>query len=272
MKNVVKQEKEMSFLDHLEVLRWHLIRSAGAIFIVGVVVFVYQREVYENFLLAHLKGSFPSYGWLCTLSSLFNIDSGFCHVSYPMVLQSLSPTNQLSNAIWTSFILGFIISFPYVLYEIWKFISPGLNPKERSNSKGFIFVSSFLFFSGVCFSYFVIAPLSVYFFFNYQITDMIQNNFNFSSYIGMITNTLLGVSAVFELPIIIYFLTKIGLVTPQFLRKSRKYALIVVLIVAAIITPPDIASQIIVAIPIMFLYEISIIISKMVIKKQNKNV
>lgn len=272
MKDVAEKEKEMSFLDHLEVLRWHLIRSTLAIFSVGVVLFIYQKEVYENFLLAHLNSNFPSYAWLCKLSSLFNIDSGFCNVKYPMVLQSLSPTNQLSNAIWSSVILGFIVSFPYVLYEIWRFVSPGLNKKERTNSRGFIFVSSFLFFLGVCFSYFIIAPLSVYFFFNYQITDMIQNNFNFSSYVSMITNTLLGVSVVFELPIIIYFLTKIGLVTPEFLRKSRKYALIVVLIVAAIITPPDVASQIIVAIPIMILYEISIIISKVVIKNQNKDV
>jgi len=271
MRDVAGQEKEMSFLDHLEVLRWHLIRSAAAIFTTGIVAFVYQKEVYEYFLLAHLKSNFPSYAWLCKLSSLFNIDSGFCNVNYPMVLQSLSPTNQLSNSIWSSVILGFIVSFPYVLYEIWKFISPGLTAKERGSSRGFIFVSSFLFFLGICFSYFVIAPLSVYFFFNYQITDMIQNNFNFSSYIGMITNTLLGVSVVFELPIIIYFLTKIGLVTPEFLRKSRKYALVVVLIIAAIITPPDVASQVIVTIPIMILYEISIIISKMVLKKQNKN-
>lgn len=271
MGKAVKQEKEMSFLDHLEELRWHLIRSSIAIFAVGIVLFVYQRQVYENFLLAHLKSDFPSYKWLCKLAELFNIESGFCNVSYPMVLQSLSPTNQLSNSIWSSIVLGFIITFPYVLYEIWRFISPGLNPKERLNSKGFIFVSSFLFFLGVSFSYFVIAPLSVYFFFNYQITEMIQNNFNFASYISMITNALLGIAIVFELPIIIYFLTKIGLVTPQFLRRYRKYALVIVLVISAIITPPDIVSQIIVTIPLMVLYEISIVVSKMILKKQEKN-
>jgi len=264
-------EKEMSFLDHLEELRWHLIRSSIAIFVIGIVLFVFQTEVYEYFLLAHLKSDFPSYHWLCWASSYFGIDSGFCNVNYPMVLQSLSPTNQLSNSIWTSIILGFVIAFPYILFEMWKFISPGLSSKERLGSKGFIFVSSFLFFLGVAFSYFVIAPLSVYFFFNYQITDMIQNNFNFSAYISMIVNALLGVAIVFELPIIIYFLTKIGLVTPQFLKRYRKYALIIVLILAAIITPPDVASQVIVTIPIMILYEISIVISKVVLKKQEKN-
>ncbi len=272
MKKTVEKEPEMSFLDHLEVLRWHLIRSTIAIFSVGIVLFIFQKQVYDYFLLAHLKSSFPSYAWLCKLSGYFGINSGFCNIKYALVLQSLSPTAQLSNAIWSSAILGFIIAFPYVLYELWRFISPGLTPKERTNSKGFIFVSSFLFFLGVAFSYFVVSPLSVYFFFNYHITDIIHNNFNFSAYVSMITNTLLGVSVVFELPIIIYFLTKIGLVTPQFLRKSRKYAIVAVLVLAAIITPPDVASQIIVAIPIMILYEVSIIISKVVIKKQNENV
>jgi len=270
MKN--SEEKEMSFLDHLEALRWHLIRSTLAILTIAIVLFVYQKEVYEFFLLAHLKNNFPAYAWLCEFSRIFGIESGFCNINYPLVLQSLSPTDQLSNAIWTSAILGFVVAFPYVLFELWSFISPGLSDKERSSSRGFIFISSFLFFMGVAFSYLVISPLSVYFFFNYQITDMIQNNFNFSEYISMITNTMLGVAIVFELPIIIYFLTKIGLVTPEFLRNSRKYAIVIILIVAAIITPPDIASQIIVTIPIMILYEVSILISKLVIKKQKENV
>jgi len=272
MKKSAEKETEMSFLDHLEILRWHLIRSTIVVFSIGIVLFIFQKQVYDYFLLAHLKSSFPSYAWLCKLSSYFGINSGFCNIKYALVLQSLSPTAQLSNAIWSSAILGFILAFPYVLYELWRFIAPGLTPKERTNSKGFIFISSFLFFLGVAFSYFVVSPLSVYFFFNYQITNIIHNNFNFSAYVSMITNTLLGVSVVFELPIIIYFLTKIGLVTPQFLRKSRKYAIVAVLVLAAIITPPDVASQIIVAIPIMILYEVSIIISKMVIKKQNENV
>jgi sec-independent protein translocase protein TatC len=270
MKN--SQEKEMSFLDHLEALRWHLIRATLAILTIAIVLFVYQKEVYEYFLLAHLNNNFPAYAWLCEFSRIFGIESGFCNVNYPLVLQSLSPTDQLSNAMWTSAILGFVIAFPYVLFEIWSFISPGLSVKERKSSRGFIVISSFLFFMGVTFSYFVISPLSVYFFFNYQITDMIQNNFNFSEYISMITNTMLGVAIVFELPIIIYFLTKIGLVTPEFLRSSRKYAIVIILIVAAIITPPDVASQIIVAIPIMILYEVSILISKLVIKKEKENV
>lgn len=272
MKKPAERETEMSFLDHLEALRWHLIRATLAILAIAIVLFVYQKEVYEYFLLAHLRNDFPPYTWLCEFSKVFGIDSGFCSVNYPLVLQSLSPTDQLSNAMWTSVILGFVVAFPYVLFEIWRFISPGLSSNERKSSRGFIFISSFLFFLGVLFSYLVVSPLSVYFFFNYQITDMIQNNFNFSDYISMITNTMLGVAIVFELPIIIYFLTRIGLVTPEFLRHSRRYAIVIILIVAAIITPPDVASQIIVSIPIMILYEVSILISKMVIKKQKEHV
>ena len=175
------------------------------------------------------------------------------------------------NAIWSSFILGIILSFPYLLWEIWRFISPGLTKNEVKSSKGFIFIASFLFFCGIAFSFFVIAPISIHFLYNYQISELIQNNFTLDSHIGLVTNMLLGVSILFELPVLIYFLTKIGLVTPDFLRKYRKHALVVVLILAAIITPPDIASQVIVAIPILILYEISIKVSKIVIQKQQKN-
>ena len=263
-------QKDMSFLDHLEELRWHLVRSVAAIFIVAIVIFTFQTEVYENFLFAHKKPDFITYKWFCELFTNIGIESKFCNLHFPQKLQSLALTQQLMNAIWTSLILGFIVAFPYVLWEIWRFIAPGLHSTEQKKSKGFIFISSFLFFLGVAFSYYVIVPMSVYFFYNYQITDMIENNFKMESYIGLVTNTLLGVALVFELPVIVYFLTKIGLVTPQFLKTYRKHALVAVLILAAIITPPDIASQVIVAIPILILYEISIYVSKFVSKNQLK--
>ena len=186
-------------------------------------------------------------------------------------LQSIKVTSQLMNSIWSSLILGVILSFPYLLWEIWRFVSPGLTKNEIKRSRGFIFLASFLFFIGVLFSFYIIAPISIHFLYNYQITDAIQNSFTLESHIGLVTNMLLGVSILFELPVLIYFLTKIGLVTPDFLRKYRKHALVVVLILAAIITPPDIASQVIVAIPILILYEISIKVSRRVIKKQQKN-
>jgi len=265
------QQKEMSFLNHLEELRWHLVRGFGAIFIVAIVLFVFQTEVYEQFLFAHKNPNFITYQVFCDVFTSIGIDSSFCNLEFPDKLQSLAPTQQLMNSIWTSLILGIIVTFPYLLWEIWRFIAPGLHPKEVKKSRGFIFIASLLFFIGVLFSYFVILPMSIYFFYNYQITDMIQNNFKLEAYIGLVTNTLLGVSAVFELPVIIYFLSKIGLITPEFLKKYRKHALVVVLVLSAIITPPDVASQIIVSIPILILYEISIYVSRMVIKKQQKN-
>jgi sec-independent protein translocase protein TatC len=268
---MAEKQEEMSFLGHLEELRWHLVRSAAAIFIIGVLLFVFQKEVYEHFLLAHRKPDFITYQIFCDFFNLFGIDSTFCAVAFTDNLISLKPTQQLMNAIWSSFILGIILSFPYLVWELWRFISPGLTTKEVKSSKGFIFIASFLFFCGIAFSFYVIAPISIHFLYNYQISDLIQNNFTLDSHIGLVTNMLLGVSILFELPVLIYFLTKIGLVTPEFLKKYRKHALVVVLILAAIITPPDIASQVIVAIPILILYEISIKVSKMVIKKQQKD-
>jgi sec-independent protein translocase protein TatC len=268
---MAEKQQEMSFLGHLEELRWHLVRSASAIFIIGILLFVFQKEVYEHFLLAHRKPDFITYQIFCEFFNLFGIDSTFCAVEFNDNLISLKPTQQLMNAIWSSFILGIILSFPYLVWELWRFISPGLTTKEVKSSKGFIFIASFLFFCGIAFSFYVIAPISIHFLYNYQISDLIQNNFTLDSHIGLVTNMLLGVSILFELPVLIYFLTKIGLVTPEFLRKYRKHALVVVLILAAIITPPDIASQVIVAIPILILYEISIKVSKMVIKKQQKD-
>ncbi len=261
---------QMSFLDHLEELRWHLVRSTLAIFIVAITIFAFSKTVYEKFLLAHLDKDFPTYVWMCNLSKKFNFESDFCDISFTTSLQSLAPTGQLMNLIWTSLILGFIVAFPYVLWEIWRFISPGLHPKERKKSRAFIFYASVLFFIGVLFSYYVIAPLSVYFFYNFKITDLIENKFDFKSHISLITSTLLGVSLMFELPVIMYFLTKIGLITPDFLKKNRKMALVIVLIASAIITPPDVASQVIVTIPIMLLYELSIFISKRVLKNEQK--
>ncbi len=264
-------DKEMSFLGHLEELRWHLIRSALAIFIVAIVLFMFQKQVYEDFLLAHRKPDFITYQLFCDFFQLFGIESGFCNVEFKDNLLSLKPTQQLMNSIWTSMILGVVISFPYLLWELWRFIAPGLTDKEIKKSRGFIFIASFLFFCGILFSFYVIAPISIHFLYNYQITDLIQNNFTMDSHIGLVTNMLLGVSILFELPVLVYFLTKIGLITPEFLKRYRKHALVLVLIVAAIITPPDIASQIIVAIPILILYEASIKVSRMVIKRQLKN-
>ncbi|MGB0891639.1 MAG: twin-arginine translocase subunit TatC [Flavobacteriaceae bacterium] len=269
---MAKEEgKEMSFLAHLEELRWHLVRSTAAIFIFAIVLFAFDKQVYENFLFAHRDPNFITYRLFCDFFTAFNIESAFCNVSFAHTkLQSLQLTQQLMNSIWTSFILGIILAFPYILWEIWRFITPGLHENEIKKSRGFILIASLLFFLGVLFSFYIIAPVSIHFLYNYQITDMIENNFTMDSHISLVTNMLLGVAVMFELPVIVYFLSKIGLITPEFLKQYRKHALVAVLILAAIITPPDVASQVIVAIPVLILYEISIYVSKVVIKRQQK--
>mgnify|MGYP000539562714 CR=1 FL=1 len=245
---------------------------AGAVLLFTIVFFAFAEEVYNNFLLAHIQPDFVTYRFFCDFFNLFGLESDFCNIDFSgNKLQSIKVTSQLMNSIWSSFILGIIVAFPYLLWEVWRFISPGLTEKEIKKSRGFIFIASILFFIGVLFSFYVIAPISIHFLYNYQITDSIVNSFTLESHIGLVTNMLLGVSILFELPVLIYFLAKIGLVTPQFLKKYRKHALVFVLILAAIITPPDVASQVIVAIPVLILYEISIKVAAIVIKRQEKN-
>ena len=263
------QEKEMSFLDHLEELRWHIIRSTIAIIAAATIAFLGKNFLFDELIFGPTKTDFFTYDFLCRASSIIGYDS-FCNTVFDFEVQSRTMAGQFSAHIWTSITFGFVIAFPYVLYEFWKFVSPGLYSKERKNSKGFIFFSSLLFFMGVLFGYYVICPLSINFLGTYSVADQVHNDFDLNSYIGLVRASVLASGFIFELPIIIYYLTKIGLVTPQFLKNNRKYALVIVLIVAAIITPPDVASQIIVAIPVIILYQVSILISKIVIKKQKR--
>lgn len=267
--NIKNIEKEMSFLDHLEELRWHLIRSTLAIIVFGTLAFIFKEFIFDQLIFGPKKASFPTYQLLCKSAQTLGFDS-FCFTELPFRIQSRTMAGQFSAHIWTSITAGFILAFPYVLFEFWKFVSPGLRMNERKSARGFIFVASLLFFIGVLFGYYVVTPLSINFLSNYQVSSEVFNDFDLSSYIGLVRACALSGGLIFELPIIIYFLTKIGLLTPEYLRKYRKFALVIVLIISAIITPPDIASQIIVTIPIVILYEISIFISKAVIKNQDK--
>ena len=260
----------MSFLDHLEDLRWHLIRITLAIIIIASLAFVFSRFIFEDIIFAPLDMNFPTYEWLCRIATFMGVETSFCNDKIPLILQNRTMAGQFSADIWTSILAGFIISFPYTIYQLWKFISPALHDNERKHSRGFIIISSLLFFLGALFGYYVITPLSINFLANYSISSVVNNQIDISSFIGLVRSSVLASGIIFELPIIIYFLTKIGLVTPEFLIKYRKYSLIIVLILSAIITPPDITSQIIVAIPIFILYEVSIIISRVVIKNQKR--
>jgi len=265
-----KSISEMSFLDHLEELRWHLIKITLAVVIVATFAFIFSRFIFDDIIFAPLDMTFPTYELLCKTGTFMHVETSFCNDKIPLILQNRTMAGQFSADIWTAILGGFILAFPYIIYQLWKFISPGLHENERKHSRGFIIISSLLFFIGALFGYFIITPLSINFLANYSISSRVDNQIDISSYIGLVRSSVLASGIIFELPIVIYFLTKIGLVTPEFLKKYRKYALILVLILSAIITPPDIASQIIVAIPILILYEASIIISKIVIRNQNR--
>ena len=270
MAQVNKNPNEMSFLDHLEELRWHLIRSTMAIVIIGVVAFLMKDFIFDTIIFGPKKMSFPTYRLFCDIATRIGLDSAFCADELPFTIQNRTMAGQFSAHIWTSIWAGFIVGFPYVLYEMWKFISPGMYEKERKYSRGFILVASLLFFMGVLFGYYVVAPLSINFLGTYQVSKEVLNEIDISSFISTVRASVIACGIMFELPIIIFFLTKVGLVTPEILRKYRKIALVVVLTLSAVITPPDVASQIIVAVPVLLLYQVSIYISSVVLKREAK--
>ncbi|MAB57659.1 MAG: twin-arginine translocase subunit TatC [Aequorivita sp.] len=269
MKKIGSPEKEMSFLDHLEELRWHLIRSTIAVVVLALLAFVFKDFIFNTLIFGPKHPDFPTYRMFCNISRSLGMDT-FCFQEMPFRIQSRTMAGQFSAHMWTSIYAGIIVAFPYILYEFWRFISPGLKEKERKSSRGFIVIASLLFFLGVLFGYYLITPLSINFLGNYQVSEEVFNDFDLDSYISLVRTSVLACGIVFELPIIMYILTKIGLVTPEILRKYRKFALIIVLILSAVITPPDIVSQIIVAIPILILYEVSIYISRIVIRNQKR--
>lgn len=269
-KKIAQPADEMSFLDHLEELRWHLIRATLAVVIIGSIAFLMKDFIFDTILFGPKKMDFPTYRLFCKIGTSLGIDSDFCADKLPFTIQSRLMSGQFSAHIWTSIWAGFIIGFPYVLYEMWKFISPGLHQNERKYSKGFIFTASLLFFMGALFGYYVVAPLSINFLGSYQVSTEVTNEFDLASYVGSVRISVISCGLIFELPIIVYFLTKVGLVTPEILRKYRKISLVVVLILAAVITPPDIVSQVVVALPILVLYQVSIYISKGVLKREAK--
>lgn len=265
-----RDPNEMSFLDHLEELRWHLIRSVIAVVLIGGVAFFMKGFIFDTVIFGPRKMSFPTYGFFCQLAGLIGVESDFCKSELPFTIINRNMAGQFSMHIWTSIWAGFIIGFPYILYEVWRFISPGLYEKERRHSRGFIGIASLLFFMGVLFGYYIVTPLSINFLGTYMVSAEVSNEIDIASYISTVRSSVLACGIMFELPILVFFLTKIGLVTPEFLKTHRKIAIVLVLILAAIITPPDIASQIIVAIPVVILYESSILISAWVMRTEAK--
>ena len=245
----------MSFLQHLEELRWRLVRCAIVILLLAIVIWYFQEEIMVNLFLSMKDKDFVTFRLLCQYI-------GVCVEEIPVKMQSMTVSGQFTYALMMSFLGGLVISFPYVFYQIWSFIKPGLKQREKKMVNGLVFYVSLLFFLGILFGYFIVAPLSVQFFGSYQISNQIENNFTIGSYMSTIFSTVFYSGLFFLLPVVSYLLTKIGLINVSFLIKYRKHAIVAILILAAIITPPDIASQIIVSIPIIILYEIGILVSK----------
>lgn len=259
----MSENKQMSFLDHLEELRWRLMRSAIAVIIFAIVIWIYQKEIMENVFLIMVDPNFVTFRLLCEYLNV-------CIDKIPVNFQSMTLSGQFSYALMMSIMGGAVIAFPYIFYQLWSFVKPGLKFKERKMARGIVFYVSILFFTGILFGYFVVAPLSVQFFGAFQITDKIKNDFTISSYMSTILSTVFYTGLFFLLPVVTYLLVKIGLFTPEFLVKYRKHAVVVILILAAIITPPDVISQVIVTIPIYLLFEISVLVAKRVAKNQKE--
>ena len=257
----------MTFIDHLEELRGHLLRSALAVLVGGIVVAVYNDFFVKKVLMGPTHANFPTYTWLCGIGKKLGMGTSLCMKEIGVRMQSTSVSGQFSMFFTVIVIGGIIIAFPYVFWEFWKFLKPALTPKELGRTRGVVFWVSLLFFMGVAFGYFVIAPYTVNFFANFQLDESIINQWTISSYVDTLIPLILGTGLAFQLPLVMFFLSKIGMVTPEWLRSVRKYAIVVIVIVAGVITPPDVISQIIVSFPLLILYEVSIWLSARVVRE-----
>lgn len=267
--NNTGKEGDMSFLEHLEELRWHLVRAITSIILVAIVAFIFKNIVFDVIIIAPKSSDFFTNRLFCQFGNFIGIKK-LCINSNPLELINIKMAGQFTTHIMVSLISGFIVAFPYVFWEIWSFIAPALYSNEKNVAKGAVFFSSLLFLLGVLFGYFLIVPLSVHFLGSYSVSGEVANRINLTSYMTTVASISLAAGVVFELPILVYFLTKVGLVTPEFLKKYRRHSLVLILLLSAIITPPDIFSQVLVSFPLIILYEIGISISRNLIRKEKQ--
>ncbi|MDD4754684.1 MAG: twin-arginine translocase subunit TatC [Prolixibacteraceae bacterium] len=260
---------EMSFLEHLEELRWHIIRSVSAIVIFAVVAFIFKDIIFDKIILNPRTPEFWTNRMFAKLGDAVGTEALKINEK-PLELISIKIAGQFMTHIWTSIIVGFIVASPVVFYEFWRFIKPALYDTEKKYATGAVIFTTLLFMLGVVFGYYLIVPLSIHFLGTYNVSGDVTNQINLNSYIGSVTSIILASGVVFLLPIFSYFLSKVGLVTPQFMKTYRKHAYVVMLLLSAVITPPDIFSQIMVCIPLVILYEIGIMISRSVTNKREK--
>ena len=262
-----EEEGGMSFLDHLEALRWHLLRSVSAVLIFSVAAFIAKDFVFGVLILGPSKVDFLTYRVLCDVGNYFGIPA-LCINDLPFTIQSRQMTGQFSMHMTSSMVVGLIAAFPYLFYEVWRFISPGLYAKERNAARGAVFFVSFLFLSGALFGYYVLTPMSINFLANYQLDPSIANEFDITSYVSTLSMLVLASAIMFQLPVVVYFLSMSGLVTSKMLKSYRRHSIVVILILSAVITPPDVISQLLIAMPILVLYEVGILIAKRLEKQR----
>lgn len=261
-------DAEMSFLEHLEELRWHIIRSLLAIVVVGIVLFLNKSFIFDQVILAPKNPDFWTYKIMCQLGDLLHW-SGLCTTEISFTLTNIDLSAQFMIHLQIAFVLGLIFTFPYIFWEFWRFVKPALFEGEQRQASGAVVAASMLFYLGVLFGYYLIVPFTVNFLGSYQVSEEVKNNINLSSYIDTVTGLSFSCGLVFEFPLLIYFLAKVGLTTHELLSQYRKMALVIILLVAAVITPsPDMFSQTLVAVPLYGLFEIGIIISRKVARNK----
>lgn len=260
---------EMAFTDHIEALRWHLVRALAAIIIAAIVVFFNIEWIFTHIILGPANKDFVSYRLLCEFGKMIHVDA-LCMDTINIKFQNTELSGQFMMSFSSSFMLGFIIAFPYVFWEFWRFIKPALKEVELKYARGIVFWSSLLFFLGVGFAYFLIAPFTINFFANYQLSPQFENIITIANYYDTMGDLVFGLGLVFELPILVYFLSRIGILTPKLMREQRRFAIVIIMVLAAVITPPDWFSIFLVAIPLVLLYEAGIVVSAKILKEKKQ--
>lgn len=268
-----KKEKsaigEMSFIDHIEELRWHIIRSLIAVFVCGIIAFFNVSTIYHEIILGPAHADFASYKVLCRFGEMIHIKE-LCLQEVNLDFQNIKLSGQFMMSFSIAFMVGLIVAFPYIMWELWRFLKPALTTNEKKGARGIVFWTSLLFFLGVLFAYFIVAPFTINFFANYKLSPDINNIITMSNYYDTLNELILGIGLVFELPVLVYFLSKVGVITPELMRSKRSYAILIIFVLSAVITPPDWFSIFLVAVPLLLLYQLSISISARAVKARNK--
>lgn len=265
-------ESEMSFFDHIDVLRKHLIRAVAVIALFTAGAFYYTDFIFNSIIMGPKNPQFWTYRMMCKLVEKYpSIGQDFCITKIDAKIINTEMAGQFTLQLNSCVMVGIILGIPYLLFELWLFVKPALHDTERKSASGFVMFASFLFFLGIMFGYFIICPLSVNFLTNFTVSPDIQNTFTIDSYLSSVMTLTLGSGVIFQLPVIIFILSKMGIMTPAFMRASRRYSTVLILIVAAVVTPTaDPYTMLIVAMPLFLLYELSIYISANIEKKKNK--